>query len=100
MIGDAAHPFLPNQGQGGAQAIEDAVSLAAVLPFGTNSDEIPDRLRVYEACRYERAHTIQEFTRISGRDLDESEGAVKLDSKLFIPEIDDFLPCNLDSSKD
>ncbi len=31
LIGDAAHPMLPHQGQGGAQAIEDAVALGIIL---------------------------------------------------------------------
>lgn len=71
VLGDAAHPFLPHQGQGGGQAIEDAVSLAAVLPLGTTTDDIPDRLTVYEQCRYERAHKIQEFTRTAGKDAND-----------------------------
>jgi hypothetical protein len=72
LIGDAAHPFLPHQGQGGAIAIEDAASVAALLPQGTTRDEVPERLKLYEQCRMERAHKIQEYTRISGRDLDDS----------------------------
>lgn len=47
-----------DQGQGGAQAIEDGVSLAALLPLGTSADEIQDRLKLYEQCRYERAHQV------------------------------------------
>ena len=71
VMGDAAHPFLPHQGQGGGQAIEDAMSLAAVLPLGTSVDDIPDRLKIYEQCRYERAHQIQDFTRTAGKDTKE-----------------------------
>lgn len=71
VMGDAAHPFLPHQGQGGGQAIEDAISLAAVLPLGTTAEEVPDRLQVYEQCRFERAHTIQDFTRTAGKDTAE-----------------------------
>lgn len=78
LLGDAAHPFLPHQGQGGGQAIEDAAALATVLPFGTRSDEVPERLKVYESCRFERAHRIQEYTRIAGKCLGE-EGSI--DSK-------------------
>ncbi|KAF2170581.1 hypothetical protein M409DRAFT_64267 [Zasmidium cellare ATCC 36951] len=66
LLGDAAHPFLPYQGQGAAQAIEDGVSLATVLPLGTPKGAIPERLQLYERCRYERAHTIQQNTRITG----------------------------------
>lgn len=79
LLGDAAHPFLPHQGQGGGQAIEDAAALAVVLPFGTQPEEVAERLQVYETCRYERAHRIQEYTRQAGKCLGE-EG--KIDSKL------------------
>jgi len=75
VLGDAAHPFLPHQGQGGGQAIEDAVSLAAVLPLGTTKADVADRLKIYEQCRYERAHKIQDFTRTAG--MDEAELTAK-----------------------
>lgn len=71
LLGDAAHPFLPHQGQGGGQAIEDAVALAALLPLGTSRDEIPERLALYNECRYERSHKIQDFTRTAGKDASE-----------------------------
>lgn len=70
LIGDAAHPFLPDLGQGGAQAIEDGVSLAAMLPLGTEPDQISERLLLFERCRYERSHTIQHYTKLAGRDRD------------------------------
>jgi hypothetical protein len=80
LLGDAAHPFLPHQGQGGGQAIEDAVALAALLPLGTSRQDIPERLQLYNECRYERAHKIQDFTRTAGKDAAElaAEG-LKLD---------------------
>ncbi|KAK8019428.1 salicylate hydroxylase [Apiospora arundinis] len=68
LIGDAAHPFTPHQGQGAGQAMEDAAALAAVLPKGTAPDDVPERLRLYEKIRYERAHTIQEYSRQAGKD--------------------------------
>jgi hypothetical protein len=71
LLGDAAHPFLPHQGQGGGQAIEDAVALAALLPLGTSKQDIPERLQLYNECRYERAHKIQDFTRTAGKDATE-----------------------------
>ena len=86
LLGDAAHPFLPckygfdlvdairvdqlpvpDGGQGGACAIEDAVSLAVMLPLGTTPTEVPDRLHLYEECRMERAHTIQQNSRKTGQ---------------------------------
>jgi 2-polyprenyl-6-methoxyphenol hydroxylase-like FAD-dependent oxidoreductase len=72
------HEWL-DQAQGGAAAIEDAMSLSAVLPFGTQPADVPERLHLYEKIRYERAHAIQQFTRLAGRDLDQQEGG-KLDS--------------------
>lgn len=67
LIGDAAHPFLPYRASGGAMAIEDGLSLAAMLPGDVNKEEIPERLKLYEKARHERVTTIQEFTRESGR---------------------------------
>lgn len=71
LLGDAAHPFLPHQGQGGGQAIEDAVALATLLPLGTSRQDIPERLQLYNECRYERSHKIQDFTRTAGKDAAE-----------------------------
>ncbi|EXJ86104.1 salicylate hydroxylase [Capronia coronata CBS 617.96] len=69
LLGDAAHPFLPHQGQGAGMAIEDAASLAVMLSDVTSAaTEIPDRLRLYNEARYERAHAIQEFSRLVGQD--------------------------------
>ncbi|KAI1368724.1 hypothetical protein F5Y08DRAFT_335290 [Xylaria arbuscula] len=68
LLGDAAHPFTPHQGQGAAQAIEDAAALGTVLPRGTHPSDIPERLKLYEKIRYERAHMIQEYSRQAGRD--------------------------------
>ena len=71
LLGDAAHPFLPHQGQGGGQAIEDAASIAVLLSVDTEPEEIGDRLKLYEKCRKERADRIQEYTRLAGRDAKE-----------------------------
>ncbi|KAE8311999.1 hypothetical protein BDV41DRAFT_540085 [Aspergillus transmontanensis] len=68
LLGDAAHPFLPHQGQGAGIAIEDAASLAVVLPQGTPVEEIPERLQLYHEIRYERASQVQEYSRILGED--------------------------------
>jgi hypothetical protein len=69
LLSDAilTHPL--DQGQGAGQAIEDAASLAVMLPTHTPLDQIPARLKLYEKCRMERASRIQEVSRVSGRDL-------------------------------
>ena len=82
VLGDAAHPFLPHQAQGGGQAIEDGISLAALLPLGTEVSEIPERLQLYNQQRYERSHKIQHFTRLAGEDLSK-RGGKPLDMQEF-----------------
>ncbi|KAJ5812632.1 hypothetical protein N7474_008933 [Penicillium riverlandense] len=67
VLGDAAHPFLPYRASGGAMAIEDAVSLAVMLPAGIERHEVPERLQVYEKARHQRVTTIQEMTRESSK---------------------------------
>ena len=53
LLGDAAHPMTPNLGQGGCQAIEDAVALASALGrFG----EVPRALEHYQQRRLARAN--------------------------------------------
>ncbi|KAJ0416728.1 hypothetical protein BJY00DRAFT_325985 [Aspergillus carlsbadensis] len=68
LLGDAAHPFLPHQGQGGGIAIEDAISLSVVLGKDTPVAEVPERLKLYHDIRHERATRIQGFSRLIGED--------------------------------
>jgi 2-polyprenyl-6-methoxyphenol hydroxylase-like FAD-dependent oxidoreductase len=63
LLGDAAHGFLPHQGQGGAQAIEDGAALGALFPLGTEPSDIPRRLKLYVEARYDRATLVQDYTR-------------------------------------
>ncbi|KAF2648392.1 FAD binding domain-containing protein [Lophiostoma macrostomum CBS 122681] len=67
LLGDAAHPFLPHQGQGAAVAIEDAAALAVVLSR-IKTEEVPERLKLYEDIRMERATRIQDHSRLMGKD--------------------------------
>lgn len=55
LLGDAAHPMTPNLGQGGCQAIEDAVVLDACL---AREPDIAAALVAYEAKRVDRANGI------------------------------------------
>lgn len=55
LLGDPAHPMTPNLGQGGCQAIEDAVVLARALQGSTTVEEA---LRRYEKARVRRANAI------------------------------------------
>lgn len=78
LVGDAAHPFLPHLAQGGAQAIEDGVSLGVMLGPGTSAEDIPLRLQLYNQARYKRTKLLQTYTRITGDDsLKEGDEDVK-----------------------
>jgi zeaxanthin epoxidase len=68
LLGDAAHPTMPNLGQGGAMAIEDAYVLAQELKSIRHTNEIPRRLQAYERRRYVRA-SIAQFLSRNGSDL-------------------------------
>jgi 2-polyprenyl-6-methoxyphenol hydroxylase-like FAD-dependent oxidoreductase len=78
LLGDAAHPFTPHQGQGAGQAIEDAATLGVVFAANTPKDEITARLELFEKIRKERADRIQEYSRKAGSDI---RDGVQHDSK-------------------
>jgi 2-polyprenyl-6-methoxyphenol hydroxylase-like FAD-dependent oxidoreductase len=54
LLGDAAHPMTPNLGQGGCQAIEDAVVLANAL---AQTSDLPGALLRYQQRRLARANS-------------------------------------------
>ena len=55
LLGDAAHPMTPNLGQGGCQAVEDAVILSHELQKGSSPEAA---FRVYESFRRVRTERI------------------------------------------
>ena len=59
--------------------MEDAAALAVVLGPGTSPEEVPERLKLYEKIRYNRANQIQEFSRQAGKDF--IDGKPQIDSK-------------------
>ncbi|MFD3699213.1 FAD-dependent monooxygenase [Streptomyces sp. NPDC058646] len=62
-VGDAAHAMTPNLGQGGCQAVEDAVVLAHLL----EGREVPAALAAYSAARCARTDSLRVRSRRAGR---------------------------------
>jgi salicylate hydroxylase len=62
LLGDAAHPMLPHQGQGASQAIEDAYALAHFLA----GEPGPAGLRRYEELRRPHTASVQSGSRGGG----------------------------------
>src|SRR5690606_3101020 len=67
LLGDAAHPMLPNLGQGGAQAMEDALVLADMLRGVRTRGDIADALIAYDKLRIPRTSRIVRQSRQMGR---------------------------------
>jgi 2-polyprenyl-6-methoxyphenol hydroxylase-like FAD-dependent oxidoreductase len=70
LLGDAAHPMTPDLSQGAAQALEDAVVLAASL---RDADDPVSGLRAYQVTRRRRTASIVKRSRAAGR-LAQSSG--------------------------
>lgn len=70
----------PDQGQGGAQGLEDGLVLGLVLHGCTSKMEIPQRLALYEKIRRNRAASIQVMSNFG---LDEG---VKMELEEFMDD--------------
>ncbi|CVL03724.1 related to salicylate 1-monooxygenase [Fusarium mangiferae] len=89
LLGDAAHPMLPHQGQGGAQSFEDAAALGVLFPADTTLDDVPKRLELYNKLRYPRSVTVMFMSKIN----DERRGEMMDDLRKFVPDAE--LPPNI-----
>ncbi|KAL5610554.1 hypothetical protein FOBRF1_006671 [Fusarium oxysporum] len=89
LLGDAAHPMLPHQGQGGAQSFEDAAALGVLFPADTTVDDVPQRLKLYNKVRYPRSVTVMFMSKIN----DERRGEMMEDLRKFVPDAE--LPPNI-----
>jgi zeaxanthin epoxidase len=84
ICGDAAHPMMPNLGQGGCQATEDGYRLAQELGKVKHTDEVPAALGRYYAKRIGRTTLIQIAAQL-GSDL-----LVDFDKMMTIPLVGPF----------
>jgi salicylate hydroxylase len=77
ILGDAAHPMLPDQAQGFGMAIEDAAALGLVFSrdyLGNGEQGIKTALTRYEKVRKERATRVQDASLRASTDLSERIG--------------------------
>ncbi len=77
LLGDAAHPMLPHAGQGANQALEDAVTVAALVARGDRA-AVPRALERYANLRRPRTAEIQWNSRSNGNRFDSDEGRVEV----------------------
>lgn len=71
LLGDAAHPVVPFGFSGASMAIEDAVTLAALLPSHVGVEEVRERLELYECIRKPRVARVRETSRVFARGMHE-----------------------------
>jgi 2-polyprenyl-6-methoxyphenol hydroxylase-like FAD-dependent oxidoreductase len=62
LIGDAAHPMVPSQGQGTMVTWEDAADLAALV---ASKGATPAATKAFEKRRKKRCDTVQKFSAVS-----------------------------------
>ncbi|KAI9666364.1 MAG: hypothetical protein M1821_004300 [Bathelium mastoideum] len=67
MMGDAAHATTPFQGQGAAQALEDALVLETLLGHCKSAGHIPSALAAYNEVRLPRSQRMVTTSREAGQ---------------------------------
>jgi len=65
LIGDAVHPMMPNLGQGGCQAIEDAFVLSETLEACKSTDKLEGALQDFYKKRIVRVSIVQFLSRLA-----------------------------------
>ncbi|KAJ5536257.1 hypothetical protein N7513_009443 [Penicillium frequentans] len=91
LIGDAAHPMLPTQGQGASQSIEDAEALGAFFEDIEQSPSMEQLEGIFEKIfrsRHERVSLIQGYSRQAAK-----PGTVK-EQKTVTMKPDEFMDYN------
>jgi len=84
LCGDAAHPMMPNLGQGGCQSTEDGYRLIEELSKVQHTKDVPGALGGYSRIRVIRTAIIQGFAQL-GSDL-----LVDFDLMMTIPLLGPF----------
>jgi zeaxanthin epoxidase len=84
ICGDAAHPMMPNLGQGGCQSTEDGYRLVEELAKVKHTSEVPGALAAYSRRRVLRTGVIQGLAQL-GSDL-----LTDFDKMMTIPLVGPF----------
>ncbi|GKT40257.1 FAD-dependent monooxygenase OpS4 [Colletotrichum spaethianum] len=90
LLGDAAHPMLPDQSQGYCQAIEDAAALGVLFGPDCFDGNVEKTLKMYQTVRKERATRVQTASAKARTDLNERIGwstGLEKPGKLTIEEV-------------
>jgi len=104
LLGDAAHPMMPNLGQGGGMAIEDALVLSQEIvrlnedggePDGTPCKRLPLALSRYNQNRVVRAAAVQGLSRVSSAFLFQYQPPLDIDWSSFPPKLKNVGPRSL-----
>ncbi|KAF2638506.1 FAD/NAD(P)-binding domain-containing protein [Massarina eburnea CBS 473.64] len=74
IMGDAAHPMMPDQSQGACMAIEDAACLGIVFGRKHFSGDVREALGLYEAVRKPRATKVQAASARARENINERIG--------------------------
>ena len=82
LIGDACHPMLPFLAQGAAMGIEDAFTLALLLPMAPNGAAIDAAAARYFALRQPRTARVQVSARANGVDFHNGSPLTNLAARL------------------
>ncbi|KND86841.1 6-hydroxynicotinate 3-monooxygenase [Tolypocladium ophioglossoides CBS 100239] len=90
VLGDAAHPMMPDQSQGACMAMEDAGALGILFSPKYASLSVAQKLQLYEDERKPRATRLQESSKRARTDITERIGwssANDRPGKLTIEEV-------------
>lgn len=75
LLGDAAHPMMPDQSQGACQAIEDAAALGIIFgPGYAYTTDVRAGLKLYEGIRKPRTSRVQEASARARENISERIG--------------------------
>lgn len=93
LLGDSVHAMMPNLGQGGCQAIEDALVLKQELEGASLRSHVSDKLFMYRKRRLIRSAAVQGLSRFASdiiiRGFDTPFKIVKREGQI-LPDLENF----------